>query len=235
MKIIWWNLGYPFYWKLWRRIIIGRWDCFFLPRDGGCVCNWLQNNSCDVFLGCEVVSEHDARSLSCDTVVSSDWVPSRYHSHGRIMIADINIKKKVVQDPDFTTEWYDMETYYIAPVHLHYSRPETRLFQARALVRAANTLDKPAVIIGDFNIWMVWGRWFLFDNDKQAYKLLVNNFADVSVHIANTIIVPFIKLDYVFVSPEMASHVSVSVLKCPVPGTDHFPFLLEFDETVAVN
>jgi hypothetical protein len=230
MKIIWWNLGRPFDKNALRQLIERRWNCFFQPKHGDAIQRWLRVNLCDCFMGCEVVQQSDTKALVGQDVLSDDWVVSPGHSHGRVVVSNHSVDKVVVDDAEFVTEWYGVGGYYIAPVHLHWSKPQIRLAQARSLVRAASTLDKPVIIVGDFNIWMLFGRWFLFGDDKRAFQLLAEHFVEVTHAIHTTMIVPFVKLDYVFACKKRGHAISVRSINQPVRGADHVPLEICINE-----
>jgi len=222
MKIIWLNLGYPFYYKLWRKIRFGCSGCFYLPRKGVVVRRWLKSMNNDVFLGCEVQCD-DAQSLFATDDNYTDWQHSDHHAHGRIIISNKLVSKKSIEINNTISAYYEFADYCILPVHLHWARPDIRLSQVQMMARVAQTITKPVVMVGDFNIWMLLGKYFLFQKDKDAYQLLTQSNSEVTHSISRTTIIPFVKLDYVFVSREHVDSVSVRVINQPLRGLDHRP------------
>lgn len=147
-----------------------------------------------------------------------------YHEHSILILS----KNKIDCQRIINSEFYllKVDNLSFIPIHLNSFYPSKRLSQVNELVKYANE-NKVGCILGDTNIWCLGKKpYFIFKNDRKAYKKLMGYFTEATQDVGNTIKIFGMNFDKIFLSKNMVSK-NAECIKINGQFMDHYPVFID--------
>ncbi|QQR50212.1 endonuclease/exonuclease/phosphatase family protein [Candidatus Nomurabacteria bacterium] len=227
IKILTWNLGCFSWMKLAAKLHYAyRGNSFkheyFQPKiNAKLVDEELRKVLPDIVCLQEFYEEIDMLSIPMlESYPYKAFVTTWYHKHSILIASKLPF---TVGKQSFASTQISFELLDLYPVHLNSFYAKKRLEQVEELCALIKHTSTPQIITGDMNFWKI-GNFFVFKNDKRAYRLLEATMTCITKGVSHT---PFgMEFDGIFTSNEFKT-IKVTQELARGDFMDHYPVWCE--------
>lgn len=219
MRLLTWNIGSFVFLKYQKYFRVGNFDHqeYFQPElNAGLVSKTIGSIDPDFLFLQEFYEPNDTRTITILQKYPFQILIDTWYREKSVLIASkkpIHIRE---QDGIASIEY---ERNHLYPVHLNSFVPQKRLEESRVLKQRTIGV-KNLIIFGDFNYWQR-KYFYVWQRDKDAYKLFTQYLRDVTKKIHSTTCYGF-GLDKIFTTPDIQiEHVTSPRIRGRF--MDHYP------------